>query len=162
MSTRIYRGTATTSSWYNEGDNEARNLELHFRVSLSGDVRRNRLELAKVGTSLLERMVRQRYGRKISPDKIKIKYEREEPGKTPSWNAQVEPIEFTYGGKTQLARRLPSMVVDFSKLPKRIQLPFPGLRQKRRQQQRRRKRTRPHRKPPKHRRRSKHSKRRAF
>ncbi len=119
MKARIYPYTIATPPWYSEDTKNATNLELHIRASLSGDIHRNRIKLTKSAVPFFQRMVRRQYGRRISANKIKVRFEKEEPSKTPRNEAQVEPIQFTYRGKRQHAQRLPSMILRLTKRPRR-------------------------------------------
>jgi hypothetical protein len=116
---RIYRWTVTGPSWYSETKNEARNLELHLRATRSGIIGKNRLVLGKVATRLYLRILRRRYGRRISPDRVKVRFERIEPGKGSSPTAQVVPIEFAFKGTKQTARRLASLTVPITRRRRR-------------------------------------------
>jgi len=82
-------------------------FEAHYTAALSGDIGDVRVDLADFGIPHFRRAVLRHTGLRISDDKIRVGWEREEPALTPSPDIHVDFREMTYRGRQTHARRLP-------------------------------------------------------
>jgi hypothetical protein len=120
MVVRVYQWTLWTGAGYDEKG--VRSFEAHFKASLAGNIRRNRKRLANRAVPFFQRMFHKQYGRKLSPHKIRIRFERLEPGLASRPEAQVQPLELTFKGKMHHAKKFPPMVLNLSKYRRRTKV----------------------------------------
>jgi hypothetical protein len=97
---------------YSLGQN-AWSLEGHYTAALPGDIHDVRLDLADFCIPHFRRTVLRHTGQRISDDKIRVGWEREEPALTPSKEVHAEFREMSYRGKQTHARRLPPDVLRY-------------------------------------------------
>lgn len=75
---RIYRMTVA-SVWYDQDVHKTREYEMHFKVSRSGDIREQRIYLAKRGTGYFQNRIYYLTKQWVPLSKIRVAFEREEP-----------------------------------------------------------------------------------
>ena len=110
-SARVYRMTLSTRG-YSLGQN-AWSFEGHYTAALPGDIHKVRFDLADFCIPRFRRTVLRLAGQRISEDKIRVGWEREEPALAPSPDVHVEFREMTYRGKQTYARRLPAETLRY-------------------------------------------------
>jgi len=106
-----YRMTIWTGVWYHKPGQPAKSVESNFKAALRGDMHTNREELRELGIRVFQGMIRKLYGRRLSPEEINIRFEREEPTSTSSPELEVQSREYSYRGKQMYARQLPTQVL---------------------------------------------------
>jgi hypothetical protein len=110
-SVRVYRMTLSTRG-YSPSQN-AWSFEGHYTAALPGDIHDVRFDLADFCIPHFRRTVLKHTGRRISDDKIRVGWEREESALAPSPDIRVEFREMTYRGKQTYARQLPVEVLRY-------------------------------------------------
>jgi len=102
LSTRGY--SPSQNAWSFEG---------HYTAAISGEIHDVRLDLADFCIPHFRRTVLRHTGQRISEDKIRVGWEREEPALAPSSDIRVEFREMSYRGKQIYARRLPAETLRY-------------------------------------------------
>jgi len=115
MRPRIIRMSLLTGTWYDQTDQEAKSFEAHLTASLRGDIETNRRRLAKIAVPFFQKAHHQQYGRKIAPEKIRIRLERPEPALVASSEVEVQLREISYCGKIHHAKRFHSTILRLRK-----------------------------------------------
>jgi hypothetical protein len=110
-SANTYRMTIWSGVWYHKPGQSAKSVESNFKAALRGDMHANREELRELGIRVFRDKVRKLYGRRLSPEEINIRFEREEPTSTSSPELEVQSREYSYRGKQMYARQLPTQVL---------------------------------------------------
>ena len=110
----IYRMTIS-SSWYDEEEQKAKEYELHFQIARYGDIRTVRTHLAKRGLPYFQQMVYRKYKRWIKKNRIKTRFEGEEPALKSQSIISIEARRMEYRGKRWNAYPLPSRKLSYAK-----------------------------------------------
>jgi hypothetical protein len=106
---RVYHMTLSTRG-YSLRQN-AWSYEAHFTAALAGNVHNIREKLRALAIPYFQRLIRERYGQDIPPEKIRGEFEREEQALAPSPHIRIEPLEITYRGKMRHATKLPTLTL---------------------------------------------------
>jgi len=109
---RFYRLTISTT-WYDADTERARELEIHFKAALAGDVHAVRQSLTAWGLSTFRRELRRR-GLSVPSRKIKARYEREETAPTADPDVTIETLEMEMVGKEWTGYRYPPRKVRYA------------------------------------------------
>ena len=113
---RIYRMTIA-SVWYDEDAEHVKEFEMHYKVARAGSIRGTRRNLAKRGASHFQQNVYRKFKRWIPKKKIRVSFEREQPGLKTQKLIKIEIRRMEGTGKRNRwkAIPLPSRVLNYVK-----------------------------------------------
>ncbi len=112
-SPRTFRMTIA-KKWYDQQDECAKEIEMHFKTARRGKIGYVRRYLSKRGVKFYQDYVYKETGKLIPKEYIRPRFEREEPATKAENKIEIQIRRMEYRGRQWKADRIPTRTIHYS------------------------------------------------